>query len=65
VLLAWITTVAGNFTLLGSVANIIVAERAREEYDLSFGEYFRYGAVSTIIIMTIGIGIIVLLHQWF
>ncbi|KAG0632262.1 hypothetical protein M758_1G315700 [Ceratodon purpureus] len=29
-ILAWVSTVAGNLTLLGSAANIIVAEQARE-----------------------------------
>ncbi|MCG3151997.1 MAG: putative transporter [bacterium] len=61
-LMAWITTIAGNFTLLGSVANIIVAEGARRAYDLSFGEYLRYGWYSTVLIMTVGIAIIVALH---
>ncbi len=28
VLMAWVSTVAGNFTLAGSAANIIVAEKA-------------------------------------
>lgn len=29
-LLAWVSTVAGNLTLVGSAANIIVCEQARE-----------------------------------
>ena len=29
-ILAWVSTVAGNLTLIGSAANIIVAEQARE-----------------------------------
>jgi Na+/H+ antiporter NhaD/arsenite permease-like protein len=28
-LLAWVSTIAGNLTLIGSVANLIVAERAK------------------------------------
>ena len=52
-LLAWISTVAGNFTLIGSVANLIVAEKARSSanYILSFWNYLKYGLVSTILIL--------------
>ena len=57
---AWMTvamasTLAGNFTLVGSVANLIVAQRARSQgVELRFGEYFRVGAPLTLI--TIGLG---------
>jgi Na+/H+ antiporter NhaD/arsenite permease-like protein len=61
VLLAYTTTVAGNFTLLGSVANIIVADKARKHYDLSFGEYLRFGVPSTLVVMTVGVIVIYLL----
>ncbi len=37
VLLAWVSTIAGNFTLIGSVANLIVAEKARNEVDYRLG----------------------------
>lgn len=52
-LLAWISTVAGNFTLLGSVANLIVAEKARSVigYRLTFWNYLKFGAISTTIIL--------------
>lgn len=59
VLLAYTTTVAGNFTLIGSVANIIVAERARDHYRLGFFEYLRFGLVSTVLVMTAGVATIV------
>jgi Na+/H+ antiporter NhaD/arsenite permease-like protein len=58
ILLAFTTTVAGNFTLIGSVANIIVAETARERYSLGFFEYLRFGIVSTILVLGIGVTII-------
>jgi len=61
VLLAFATTVAGNFTLLGSVANIIVAERARDHYALGFFEYLRFGVVSTILVLLAGVTVITLL----
>jgi Na+/H+ antiporter NhaD/arsenite permease-like protein len=58
ILLAFTTTVAGNFTLIGSVANIIVAETAREHYSLGFFEYLRFGIVSTILVLGVGVVII-------
>jgi Na+/H+ antiporter NhaD/arsenite permease-like protein len=60
VLLAYVATVAGNFTLLGSVANIIVAERARPHYELGYREYLRFGAVSTIATLVLGVGLLVI-----
>lgn len=53
VLLAFVTTVAGNLTLIGSVANIIVAEKAREAHELGFVEFLRFGAVSTIAVLVV------------
>ena len=52
-LLAWIATVAGNFTLIGSVANLIVAEKARStaEYRLTFWGYLIFGLPSTLLII--------------
>lgn len=42
-LLAMASTFAGNLTLLGSVANIIVAEKGREVGGLGFWAYLRVG----------------------
>jgi Na+/H+ antiporter NhaD/arsenite permease-like protein len=58
VMLAFVTTVAGNLTLIGSVANIIVAERAKQDYALGFFEYLRFGVVSTIAVLAAGTPII-------
>ena len=52
-LLAWVSTVAGNLTLIGSIANLLVAEKARgspERYRLTFWRYLRFGFISTLII---------------
>ena len=50
-------TLAGNFTLVGSVANLIVAQRAKARHiDLDFRSYFFVGAPLTI--MTIAAGMI-------
>jgi Na+/H+ antiporter NhaD/arsenite permease-like protein len=44
-LLAAVSTLAGNLTLLGSVANLIVAEAARREGErLGFWDHFKFGA---------------------
>ena len=49
------STLAGNFTLLGSVANLIVAERARAEgMPISFWGYFKVGAPLTVITLAAG-----------
>jgi Na+/H+ antiporter NhaD/arsenite permease-like protein len=54
--LAMATTLAGNLTLLGSVANLIVAEIARRRgVQLTFGEYLKSGVL--IAIATLGFGV--------
>jgi Na+/H+ antiporter NhaD/arsenite permease-like protein len=57
---AWLTiamssTLAGNFTLLGSIANLIVVQKAAEHgVTISFWDYFRVGAPLTFITLVIG-----------
>jgi len=54
-MLALSSTFAGNLTLLGSVANLIVAEGARKSgIELSFGKYLRVGLPLTIVTLIIG-----------
>ncbi|HNS51795.1 MAG TPA: anion transporter [Anaerolineae bacterium] len=54
--LAMATTFAGNLTLLGSVANLIVAESARERgVKLSFGEYLKAGVPITVVSLALGV----------
>jgi len=52
--LAMATTLAGNFTILGSVANLIVVQRARPEVKIGFWEYFRAGSVLTVLTLVFG-----------
>ena len=58
---AWLTlamssTLAGNLTVVGSVANLIVIENAnREGIRISFWEYLRVGLPLTIVTLAIGI----------
>ena len=59
--LAMSSTLAGNFTLIGSVANLIVVQQARKQVEIGFLEYFRVGALITII--TIAAGIVVLVVE--
>lgn len=52
--LAAASTLAGNLTLLGSVANLIVAESAyRHKVNLSFFEYTKAGALITLLTLII------------
>jgi hypothetical protein len=53
-LLAWVSTVAGNLTLLGSVANLIVAERAKDVHPMRFLPYLAIGAPSTALMCIVG-----------
>ena len=48
--LAAFATLAGNLTILGSVANVIVFETARRDgVEVGFGEYLRAGALITLV----------------
>lgn len=59
--LAMSTTMAGNLTLLGSVANLIVAEIAyRRDVNLSFTEYLKAGPLITLFSLALGIAWLVL-----
>jgi Na+/H+ antiporter NhaD/arsenite permease-like protein len=53
--LAMASTLAGNLTITGSVANLIVVEQARQEARISFWDYFRVGLPVTILTLLVGI----------
>ncbi len=55
IILAMSSTLAGNLTILGSVANLIVVQKARRQAPISFWEYFKVGLPVTIATMTVGI----------
>jgi Na+/H+ antiporter NhaD/arsenite permease-like protein len=57
--LALSTTFAGNLTIVGSVANMIVVESARDHIQVGFWDYARFGIPITI--LTTAAGVIVLL----
>lgn len=58
-ILAWVSTVAGNLSLLGSAANLIVCEQARRaphlSFNLSFWSHLKFGVPSTLIVTAIGL----------
>lgn len=55
-LLAMASTLAGNLTLIGSVANLIVAEEAKKEgCEITFWTYFKAGFPITIFTLIFGI----------
>ncbi|KAI6696340.1 hypothetical protein NL676_016459 [Syzygium grande] len=58
-ILAWVSTVAGNLSLFGSAANLIVCEQACRDsdrgYTLSFWNHLKFGVPSTIIVTAIGL----------
>jgi Na+/H+ antiporter NhaD/arsenite permease-like protein len=54
--LAMSSTFAGNLTVLGSVANLIVVEQARREgVPVSFGEYCKVGVPLTLLTLALGV----------
>ena len=61
--LAMASTLAGNLTVTGSVANIIVVESAGAEgVHMSFREYFRLGAPVTIVTLALGSAWLWIIH---
>jgi Na+/H+ antiporter NhaD/arsenite permease-like protein len=53
--LAMSSTLAGNLTILGSIANLIVVEGARKrDVTITFGEYLRVGIPVTIATLAFG-----------
>ena len=58
VMLAVASTLAGNLTLFGSVANIIVMESAGPRGELGFWRFLRYGAAITFVDLVLAFGIL-------
>lgn len=53
--LAMTSTLAGNLTLVGSVANLIVIEQARDRARVGFWEYARVGVPLTLVTLALGL----------
>jgi Na+/H+ antiporter NhaD/arsenite permease-like protein len=49
------STLAGNLTVLGSIANLIVVEKAaRRGVVIGFWQHFRIGALVTVLTLIVG-----------
>jgi Na+/H+ antiporter NhaD/arsenite permease-like protein len=59
--MALATTFAGNLTILGSVANMIVVESARAHVEVGFWDYARFGIPVTILTTVAGMAILMAL----
>jgi Na+/H+ antiporter NhaD/arsenite permease-like protein len=58
VMLAVASTLAGNLTLFGSVANIIVMEGAGPRGEIGFWRFLRHGAVLTAVDLAVGFALL-------
>jgi Na+/H+ antiporter NhaD/arsenite permease-like protein len=52
--LAMASTLAGNLTITGSMANIIVVETAKPEVAIGFKDYLRVGVPITVATLAVG-----------
>ncbi|KAG6743332.1 hypothetical protein POTOM_054286 [Populus tomentosa] len=60
-ILAWVSTVAGNLSLIGSAANLIMCEqalRAHPSYTITFWSHLKFGVPSTLIVTAIGLALV-------
>lgn len=58
ILLAVASTLAGNLTLFGSVANVIVMETAGPRGEIGFWRFLRYGSVITAVDLAVAFGLL-------
>lgn len=56
------STLAGNLTLVGSVANLIVFELARGKVQMSFARYLKFGIPVTILSLVVGLSALLVEH---
>ena len=61
--LAMASTLAGNLTITGSIANLIVVERARPVARISFRDYLRVGVPTTLVTIALGAGWLALVDR--
>jgi Na+/H+ antiporter NhaD/arsenite permease-like protein len=52
------TTFAGNLTIVGSVANIIVVESAKGHVEIGFWDYAKYGIPVTVLTSVVGLALL-------
>lgn len=58
--LALASTLAGNLTLIGSVANLIVFEGAKDTVKVTFWQYLKVGVPATLLSLLVGLGVLLL-----
>ena len=58
IMLAVASTLAGNLTLFGSVANIIVMDTAGPRGEIGFWRFLRYGGVITVVNLVVAFAIL-------
>lgn len=63
-LLAVISTLAGNLTLVGSMANLIVVEMAKGTRIVGFREYFKFGLLITFLSCLISVSYLYLVFKF-
>ncbi|MFL5348237.1 MAG: SLC13 family permease [Hyalangium sp.] len=63
--LALCSTLAGNLTLIGSVANLIVFEAARDKVRMTFMAYLRIGLPVTLLSFMMGLTVLLAEHSLF
>jgi Na+/H+ antiporter NhaD/arsenite permease-like protein len=63
-LLSLTSTLAGNLTLFGSVANIIVAQGAQQHSPLKFNDFLKVGLPVTLVTTTLGVLMLWLFLTW-
>jgi Na+/H+ antiporter NhaD/arsenite permease-like protein len=61
--LALATTFAGNLTIIGSVANMIVVESARDHIQVGFWDYARFGVPITMVTTAAGVILLLLFRE--
>ena len=65
-LLSWVVTISGNMTLIGSITNLIVAEKTRSVagYRLSLIRYARFGLISSLTVVFSGLPVVYTLARY-
>ena len=65
-ILAWVATISGNTSLIGSITNLIVAEKARStaNYRLTFLRYARFGLASALLVIFAGLPFVYFLGRY-
>ena len=65
-ILAWVATIAGNTSLIGSICNLIVAEKVRSltNFQLTFLRYARFGLASALMVIYGGLPFVYFLGRY-